>query len=754
MTKTASYKITAPHQEWEINIGNVMNDISFYRYNETLFRIELKPETLHRLTEELFKPRFITCDTQRILQAINGMVVRSINVKDSGYIFVGYLKTPNYFIRTFFNNRMLVSKSFSHDPKETKPETPADEFEEIDYSVPFTERKESERNYRKQCFRAYLEGVGNFVSRSRGEYYCIFTEGSKLMAVSKTNLYDLRTGQELDLYTREALLFIFCASGINFDKFGREEYILNHTGSSYILACVRNKTNIFHNPYSDALFDVEYISSSTSSPFYLTAYKSATCKKNDNILFFKTGGSSDANEEERTVPCPNPLWMKHYIGFSKNFGIEPIRTYRDQNDSQTAFFNREYSSLQVYLSDLMTDVVYCSERDYLIDMLTLLSSSIISLADTIKSFWNNKFVIVNQYKVEWPERYTSILDLVNSLFGSLANRSELMYLLGEKEAKPSNEVMRGFIRKLHGNRTLVRMVEEQVEQQISQGEYQYTSSNGRTGRIHLSQYENYIIRKKCFSTLSRTIQGKSCLIKFACDFDDSNVLKVIPSTMSVFISSTSDKIVKFIYSLVVQRVKDGMLNLQEAYKNTKIVDPSLEYAKDISNKRTTVDDDDKEMMETLKNLERIISFDRTSPIYRVRIPNALLEKIILYVEYHKSVEISLSEIEEYSDLLNKKSEDFVCSVASSHGITTEVDEIADSVIIRSSLIEEVNGITIPNSFKLTPNSVKADVMKPIEEFGETNVRKYSGCITKSRMYTLFTQCGLDYHFYQMLNSDS
>ena len=191
-----------------------------------------------------------------------------------------------------------------------------------------------------------------------------------------------------------------------------------------------------------------------------------------------------------------------------------------------------------------------------------------------------------------------------------------------------------------------------------------------------------------------------------------------------------------------------MLNLQEAYKNTKIVDPSLEYAKDISNKRTTVDDDDKEMMETLKNLERIISFDRTSPIYRVRIPNALLEKIILYVEYHKSVEISLSEIEEYSDLLNKKSEDFVCSVASSHGITTEVDEIADSVIIRSSLIEEVNGITISNSFKLTPNSVKADVMKPIEEFGETNVRKYSGCITKSRMYTLFTQCGLDYHFYQ------
>ena len=162
MTKTASYKITAPHQEWEINIGNVMNDISFYRYNETLFRIELKPETLHCLTEELFKPRFITCDTQRIRQAINGMVVRSINVKDSGYIFVGYLKTPNYFIG-ILNNRMLVSKSFSHDPKETKPETPADEIEEIDYSVPFTERKESERNYRKQCFRAYLEGVGNFV---------------------------------------------------------------------------------------------------------------------------------------------------------------------------------------------------------------------------------------------------------------------------------------------------------------------------------------------------------------------------------------------------------------------------------------------------------------------------------------------------------------------------------------------------------------------------------------------------------------
>jgi hypothetical protein len=240
------------------------------------------------------------------------------------------------------------------------------------------------------------------------------------------------------------------------------------------------------------------------------------------------------------------------------------------------------------------------------------------------------------------------------------------------------------------------------------------------------------------------VKSEHYRIKFACDIE-GHTLKVIPSTMAVFIGSAQEKIVKFIYSLVIQREKDGMLNLPEALKNTTLVNPSLDYASEVAaNKKRYIDNEDEEMAKRMAYLERIINLDRTSSIYRVRIPNPLLEKIILYVEFKKEAQISLAEIEEYSQLLNKKSDEFSCSVPSSYGITVEED--TESYVVRSSLLDET--FYIPSVFKLNPNFEDTESKKNIEEFEPANIIKFRGNVNRQRLHTLFSLCGLDYYFYQ------
>ena len=745
--------------EREMNITSVLDELLFYTYpgqvsatQGVILRIDLKPATLYRLTEELYKPRCIENDSQRIIQEVAGMIVRQ---EEQGvYIFIGYINTLNYFIRTFYNNSMLVSKSFVSDAVRDENETG---FEQNDYSIPFSGRRnydecdeESMETYRMECFNAYINEVWNFSSRSRGEYYCCFNEGNKLLAASRTKLHDLKTiSDDLDLYTREALLCMFAATGINIEKFLRGEYILNHTTTTYFQCCVRNKTSIFHKVYrgrdDDPLYDVEFINSSIPAPFSLSAYKPDAYRKNSNTLFFNTfvDGSSETDADKKTVPCQKPLWVKHFIGYGKNF---PGDTKHDWSTE------REYGSLELYLVDLMTKVVMCSDKEYLIDMLAMQSSDVRHVARIINELWTNKTVQYRQYTIDWPERYASVTELASDLFGRMTNYAELLYLLTFIPSPSSTSplpvvdvrLIRGFIRKLYDNNTLVRIVKEKVEKQLAQGEYTYVREGGN-GRIILSQYENYMIWKKCCAMISKTLKGELYRVKFACDVE-KDILKVIPSTMSIFISSTQEKIVKFIYSLVIQREKDGMLNLAEAFKNTTIVNPASEYANEISvNKKRFAEAENEEMLKRMAYLERIVNLDRTSPIYRVRIPNALLEKIILYIEFRKNVEISLTEIEEYAELLNKKTDEFSCSVPSTFGITVESD-VSDNIVVRSDLLEEV--FYIPSSFKLIPNEQEADIMKPIDDFNVTNVMKFRGNINKQRLHTLFSLCGLDYYFYQ------
>ena len=328
------------------------------------------------------------------------MIVRKEN--NFLYTFIGFLDIPSYFIHSFFHGGLLVSKTFCEGA------TP--------YSIPFSEERDNQdfSSYRKQCFRAYIDGVGLFTSRSRGEYYCIFKNNGKLMACSRKKLYNLSdttsssSNDSLDLYTREALLFIYSVSGFDFEKAVRGDNVSNHTEHSYILACVRNKTSVFHNSSNEnsnshnansdgrtgRFYDVHYITSSLPSPFYLCQFK-----RKEKPIFFE-----EDDEGRKHVPCSNPLWVKSFIGFSRNIANTP-------NNAQTTVLTRgnprftvEHHSLELYLTDLMTTVVFSTEREFVIDMLTLESTQIFDVYRKILMFFKDKTLTTGQYQIKWNDR--------------------------------------------------------------------------------------------------------------------------------------------------------------------------------------------------------------------------------------------------------------------------------------------------------------------------------------------------------------
>jgi hypothetical protein len=901
---TSTYTIVSPLFEQDLNITSVISDITFVELSTTIMRIEVKEEILMQLTRNLYKPRTIPNEQQCILQSINGIIVR----KESNFIytFVGFLDIPNYFIHSFFHGGLLVSKSFCDGA------TP--------YSIPFSEERDNQdaTSYRKQCFRAYIEGTGLFTSRSRGEYYCIFKNNGKLMACSKNKLYSLNDttssserSDELDLYTREALLFIYSVSGIDFEKLSKGDNVSNHTEHSYVLACVRNKTSVFHNSgYSNhsndgsnygsnygsngSFYDVHYITSSLSSSFYLSQFK-----RKEKPIFFRE------DVEKKNVPCSNPLWMKHFIGFNRNIG--------NSNDtSSDGRYLKEHHSLEVYLTDLRTTVVFSTEREFIIDMLTLESTQIFDVYKKILLFYKDKVLNYRQYQIKWNDRYSTPHDLAKDLFPKC---NELLMITEKyQNATASNgeidvKLVRGFIRKLFGNKTLIHIVKEKVEKQITAGEcfYEIPNVTGRVGRIYISQYENVFVGTKCYGTISKTIDSALYNIRFLCNVNNNSsnrstssnggngnnsssnggsnrgsegsnggsVLYLEPSSVTVAISSVKDKIVSFIYTLVTQCQMKGSLDLDEANEASKSLtsqassashksiedikrklENEIQYEQNIlllkskvhshrqrtvvirqeiekgkvmtvtsedtkmsledelkfleltirdeeaylekegrpldteytrvmmeiqtindlietrtnPNERKRLSDEKllleaqlKEMLPEASNIERkqkelerlkfqeaTTKFDKTSPINRVRIPDPLLEKIILKIEYDQDVTISIGEIEEYIQSLGRKSDEFVCSVHSNKGITVEED--VDNFVIRSSLLGET--FTIPQWFKLVSVYDEVDVVRTINDFEQMNVKRFDKTLQPSMLCLLFAQYGYDYTYFESLPSNS
>jgi hypothetical protein len=909
-------KIVAPNGEWEINITPVLSDIKFYSYGSNLFRIEIKPEILTLITKDLFKPRTIPSDRQVLLQKIEGLVIKLANLATNTYTFVGYMEIPGRFIHTFFHNGMLISKSFNVDRSTHQNDDVVENLERTDYSIPFSEERSEGKdlkNYRKQCFRAYLEGVGYFSSRSRGEYYCIFRLSGKRVAISRSKLYTLGSDSELDLYTREALNFIYSIAGYDIEKNQRGDHVSNHTETTYVLACVRNKTNVFHHKRSmtftnetlaklqnefrlttsdtkdmpsfmtqDATWnseipDVHYINSNLPSCFYLKELK-----RIDLHLHLGSFENGEQRTEVKKVPYPNPLWVNHYVGASRNLTLEQRRIGNPTYDGG------EFHSTEVYLSDLMTTVVYSTEKEFLIDMLTLESSDIFHVAKKIKLFHEQKTLVTNQYCVKWPERYSSALELATDLF---RDKHELLSLLEPigTSLPIEDKALRGFIRALYNGKTPVKFVKEKVERQLAAGEY-FTNKGTR---LYLSQYENFYIGTTCYCSFTKTVESVPYTLRFVVSVNE-HTLKVVPSSITISISSSRDKIVKFANSLVVQRKKKGAIDIEEAYRSSTVSAESLtqdfsaenkkleeeielglkrlsirsklnnlileqkrleakiakleeqiastsdtikrehrdqleqrkadgehlgrlsfvnmsiaeyetylgysdeekaiqEYVVELESAieemtetfdtRTNLEqkekiksqveaakvvlvserdklkhfgrpetsiEDKKAHLERNQQLSRISAIDETSPINRVRIPKELLEKIILIVEHGcKDVQISLTEVEEYTEMLNKKSNEFTCSVFSMRDITFETD-MEDVIIVRSGLLEET--FTIQSSYELVPNYGEVELERPMNEFSISNVKRYEELLRKPMLYMLFTCYGFDYFFYEQLTS--
>jgi hypothetical protein len=735
-------KITFTCLKQEIHLQSLEKYISFMKYSDSnpligdLFRIELTSETLISLTQDLFRPH--STFRNESLQKLNGMIVR-----DTGYSyqFVGFARQPSFLIPTRYGTNGLQSTPYTRplitgntlnndDPKSPISSLP---FDEIDYSVPHksavlnNDRITIDTQQLRASFLAYAQNTGSYFSRSRGAYYCVFIYGKELVCCDSQKLYFLDKHSELDLYTREALLFIWGVSGFNSDRFINNELISNHTQNSYVLASVRNKLNVFHNSETP-IFDVHYIDSNDNHNFYLLEFMRKT-----HIRHFKdeeTHENLDVNSPSKTIPCCRPLWFESFVGHSSF-----IRQWDTHNKRPHKFeLTQEYSSLVVYDTNLKTNIIYCNERDFLIEMLTIESSDVISVRDRIVDFFNHKRLFTNQYVIEWPMKYKSPFDMARDLF-----RNEvLFYLLRDKKPMPSNistltkAFMLWLYRKDLSNTTIsrvrasklqlvvnnslpVRIVKERVEKPLMTGEHTF-NDNGKSARIHLLPHEGFLnsgttLSSKCYSLLRKTINGLPFTFKLLCQITGKRLVVDCnePDYLRVSISSQQKKIIRYVFSLLSQMAEKGSLDLKEAFKSEEMPDMS-------------------------------------SPINRIRLPNRLLEKVILNLEFKADIPITLTELDEYRESFDKKSSEYSHATFTSHSLMIEALE-GNQLKVKSDFFGFE--ISFPWTFDIEPVFEEIDTIKPIDDFSDQSVVIKEP--RESMLVLLFRRNNLDYNVFKQMN---
>lgn len=310
---------------------------------------------------------------------VNGEhVTKTIQEKgtDTVYLFRGYVWSPRFFIKTFFEGRRLTSEKFN----------------ENDFSIPPVSRV---------SLQTYVEHCSSFTTRVRGKPYCIFYAGTDPMtadvvAADETTIYNLthkhRSGESrtLDSYTERALLWIFNLSKINTSPNANERVNLNdstHGIYTYLLVVVKKPDDVFYNPRLP--YDVVCLNNNIFPRF-------ATHAITHRPMIEHEQGRRGENEE-RKVPVPDRLWPAKFIDFgghgreheSDRSHLPSRSTIEQEYAGKRSSIEQEYDrrrafnrpvpekvgnrnplrSVEVYDKRNKSIVVYCTREEFLIEMI-------------------------------------------------------------------------------------------------------------------------------------------------------------------------------------------------------------------------------------------------------------------------------------------------------------------------------------------------------------------------------------------------
>lgn len=722
-------KISFPkYLNYVISITDLVNSLVLTPYGTSgLVLITLTQEALLRLTQTLFKTR-----TNQTLQIVNGMIVR---MNGDNYIFVGYLKPPMFLIPTkFCSEGTLISKSFT----ENRTMEADLVFDETDYSIP------------PRGINSYLDSVECFNSRSRGEYFCIFRNNIEFIAVSKTGIYHLNHTETkgIDTYTKEALLYICALSGLDIDKMMNGEELSNFNENSYILVSVRSPSSVFYDP-TRGKFDVSYINGNLRTRFYIPLHM-----RQEFLLYFRENVGE--KKESKVIPCSNPLWVKYFRGFKKNY-YNKIQDEPQENPTNLT----EYPILEVYNKSLMTTLIYCNEQEYIIDLLTMESSNVFDVARKIQECFTSGQINTYQYSEPFPPGYSTPLEFATDYFtneteGRVSNLLWLLSIPPELTTKP--EIVKSFIKYVYGGTPIV-LVKEKIEKTFTQEEYLYETQGQSNRRVIVSAYEGFKMTSKCNLSFSKTFEDKIYGIRIACDISRSpnnERIRCVPSDFKIRISSSPMKIICLLFILTEQRKMKGSLDIDKALEITETIEnietPESETITNrthilhlLVEKLSTNLDEDKEKLK-----EYITSFNK---IHRTHISHLLLEKLILILNGVKYIEIKLSEIEDYSSSLNKSQAEFISHIYTgycievSNGIMTyDISKVSDPKSISSKI-----AFSFPEFYDIIPYFEDVNVEKPITELQTTETHSFK-TNHDSLLSIIFEKANMDFYLFKTMKS--
>ena len=507
------------------------------------------------------------------------------------YVFVGYVSQPSFYIQVAFGQHGLYAVKPKTDSHRKTPAVPVfndDNLKAHDYSSPYDDTEVcenmscsnlSEDEHCPFCvarMKAYMENVECFSTRTRGEYFCIFRSNKQLFAANETEMFPLQTPSNLidHPYEKKAALLIYALAGFNFDKFRDGETVSNHTETSYMLACIRSPLSVFGRERnvgtSGSDVDVFYVESSLSAGFYLNGYMGRTFKlyKWENVYL-------DGNlVDTKKIPYSDTRWVRSFVGHKEFMGHKrPLRMkeeeWRLQDEERDSFtgsaFSAEYESLVVYDGFLCTNVVFCTPRDYLIEILTHDDSNVFDVAKRIIKFFNDGTIKTKQYTATWPTEYKTVFALANNLFrNSKLNRLLLKMTTEDPRSAPtdsrvaySENDLKAIILSIYGSDLPVAHVAVKVSEPFILGEHMYRHPDGQVGRLIVSNKETSNIGDLT-GVLSRTIRGNSYSLKLTCRLLEENnkrFLVVREDDILMLIASTKDRITRFLYACVMQTEK-------------------------------------------------------------------------------------------------------------------------------------------------------------------------------------------------------
>ncbi len=782
-----------------------------------LFRIQVKDDAMTDLTRTLYKPKTIPDETAKTLHTVNGMLIRLtkasasvaegryatdregrvsterervLNIYEAQYVFVGYVDQPAFFIRCHFGEHGIYA--ISNHEEHTKVSD--SDVKAHDYSIPFDpdhseDASCSDYSEQQQCnlcrarMSAYANNVESFTNRVRGNYFCIFRYNRTIYAADRHQVFSLPIDDPRPSYNKKACMLIYALAGFNLGNLLKGDITSNHTETSFVVACVRDPLSVFATGKTEC--EVFYVKSSLSADFYLTEYMPRTFKMYERKnLVDEDGRTIDAG----VVPYPDNRWFRNFVGHtryvSRKRRLQAAEIQRRQKEGRHP---DQLSSIVVYDGFLNEQIVFCTEHDFVIEMLTLDGDNVFDVRDRLLRFYRDGQIKAGQYTLGWPPEFTDPADLASKLF----KNSKLNRLLDLKSVSPtpSGELLKAIIVAIYGG-IPVASIREKVKRPLSLGMNVFSYPDGQHGRLNISAKDDSDAihrvyarpegqRSDAMNRVYATI-AKSRLVKVACTVREDGqkrYLETDGADVSISITTTGERISRFLYAFFK---RGEAVNIDEALASTErpeswhpanFATPSggllesmilaIEYSIVNSGLRNAVQQFVGDCQQPTVDFA-ISAFGK----YSVAPTTNLVLEMVQHARFHEKgtsraflqslntrydtpIDIGrsvLSAIEEYIDRTSRQQRDSAFTAMTKVGFS--VRDGGDRLLIDGEICDDA--ITIPKSFDLNVDYDEVSVVRPIDIFSGELPRVE---LSPDDVCLLFHEADLDHYAFTQIPTE-